>query len=139
MSYSPVKFVFFIKSRLIFNVFYCFTMFVYKHFTNITGIQFKNSYNQKCEKFIWICIHLKIYSFQYVFISICTHFNVCSFQYIFISICIHFSIYSFECIGSNFFFHIFITQKQSFDFFCKSIDDRFICVLKNKNAQENQK
>ena len=109
----------------------------------------ENSYDQKCEIFIWICIHLNIYSFQYVFISICIHLNIYSFQYIFISICIHFNMHSFECIGrfSNFYSHIFITQKQSFDFFCKSID-RFICdkdlrltnlVLKNKNAQENQK
>ena len=27
MSYSPVKFAFFLKSRLIFNIFYCFCMF----------------------------------------------------------------------------------------------------------------
>ena len=73
-----MKFVFFVKSRLIFNVFYCFTMFVYKHFTNFTGIQLENSYDQQCEIFIWICIHLNIYSFQfqYVFIWIYIHLNV---------------------------------------------------------------
>ena len=37
-SYSSVKFVFFLKSRLIFNVFYCFCMFVNKDFANFTGI-----------------------------------------------------------------------------------------------------
>ena len=78
--------------------------------------------------FIWIYIHFNMYSFQYVFISMCIHFNIYSFQYIFISKCIHFNLYSFECIErfSNFYLQIFITQKQSFDFFCKLID-RFIC------------
>ena len=37
-SYSPVMFAFFLKSRLIFNIFYCFCMFVNKHFGNFTGI-----------------------------------------------------------------------------------------------------
>ena len=37
-SYSPVKFAFFLKSRLIFNIFFCFCMFVNKHFANFTGI-----------------------------------------------------------------------------------------------------
>ena len=32
-SYLPVKFVFFVKIRLIFNVFHCLCMFVNKHFT----------------------------------------------------------------------------------------------------------
>ena len=31
-SYLPVKFVFLLKSRLLFNAFYCFCMFVNKHF-----------------------------------------------------------------------------------------------------------
>ena len=31
-SYSPVNFEYFFKSRLIFNVFHCFYMFVNKHF-----------------------------------------------------------------------------------------------------------
>ena len=31
-SYSPLKFVFFLKSSLLFNLFYCFCMFVNKHF-----------------------------------------------------------------------------------------------------------
>ena len=30
--YLPVRFVFFLKSRLLFNIFYCFCMFVSKHF-----------------------------------------------------------------------------------------------------------
>ena len=34
----PVKFVFFLKNRLIFNIIYCFCMFVNKHFANFTGI-----------------------------------------------------------------------------------------------------
>ena len=34
--YSPVKFVFFLKSRQLFNVLYCFFMFVNKHFANFT-------------------------------------------------------------------------------------------------------
>ena len=38
LSYSPVMFAFFLKSRLIFNIFYCFFMFVNKHFENFTGI-----------------------------------------------------------------------------------------------------
>ena len=38
LSYSLVKFVYFVKSRLIFNIFYCFCMFVNKHFVNFTGI-----------------------------------------------------------------------------------------------------
>ena len=32
LSYSPIRFVFFFKSRLLFNVSYCFCMFVNKHF-----------------------------------------------------------------------------------------------------------
>ena len=39
----PVEFVFFLKSRLIFNIFYCFCMFVNKHFANFTGIKLENS------------------------------------------------------------------------------------------------
>ena len=35
MSYLPVKFVLFLKSRLIFKIFYCFCMFVNKHFANL--------------------------------------------------------------------------------------------------------
>ena len=35
MSYSPVKFVFFLKSRQLFNVFYRFNMFVNKHFAKV--------------------------------------------------------------------------------------------------------
>ena len=31
-SYSPVKFTYFLKSRLLFNILYCFCMFVNKHF-----------------------------------------------------------------------------------------------------------
>ena len=71
---------------------------------------------------ILICIPFSIYSFQYVFISICIDFNVYSFQYVFISM------YSFECIGrfSIFYLDTFITQKQSYDFFRKSLD-KFIC------------
>ena len=38
LSYSPVKFSFFLKSRLIFNILYYFCMFVNKHFANFTGI-----------------------------------------------------------------------------------------------------
>ena len=80
-----MKFVFFVKSRLIFNAFYCFTMFVYKHFTNIT----RKFLRPKMRKF---------------------HLNMCSFEYIFISvsICIHLNIYSFECIErfSNFYLRI---------------------------------
>ena len=34
LSYSPVKFVFFLKSRLLLNVLYCFCLFVNKHFAN---------------------------------------------------------------------------------------------------------
>ena len=36
-SYLPVKFAFFSKSRLIFNVFYCFCIFVNKHL-QISGL-----------------------------------------------------------------------------------------------------
>ena len=32
----PVKLAFFLKSRLLFNIFYCFCMFVNKHFANST-------------------------------------------------------------------------------------------------------
>ena len=47
-SYSPVKFVFFLKSRLLFNVFYCFCMFVNKLFqslrvTNSRILRIKNA------------------------------------------------------------------------------------------------
>ena len=35
-SYLPVKFVNFLKSRLIFNIFYCFWMFINKLFTYLT-------------------------------------------------------------------------------------------------------
>ena len=42
MSYSPVKFVFFLKSRLLFNLFHCLCLFANKHCyfyinTNIKG------------------------------------------------------------------------------------------------------
>ena len=33
----PVKFVFFLKRRLLFNAFYCFCMFVNKHVAIFTG------------------------------------------------------------------------------------------------------
>ena len=36
-SYSPANFVPFLKSRLLFSAFYCFCMFVSKHFTNFTS------------------------------------------------------------------------------------------------------
>ena len=38
-----VKFVFFLKIRLLFKVFYCFCMFVNKHFPNSTSKQLDNS------------------------------------------------------------------------------------------------
>ena len=38
-----VKFVNFMKSRLIFNIFYCFWMFVNKHFTYLTRIHISKS------------------------------------------------------------------------------------------------
>ena len=41
-SYVPVKFVDFIKSRLIFNIFYCFGMFVNKFFTYLTCAYLKS-------------------------------------------------------------------------------------------------
>ena len=37
-SYAPVKLVFFLKSRLIFNISYCFCMFVNKHFANVASV-----------------------------------------------------------------------------------------------------
>ena len=44
-SYLPVKFVFFLKSRLLFSVFYCFCVFVNKHFI-ISGVHIsKNEQN----------------------------------------------------------------------------------------------
>ena len=36
-SYFHVKFVFFLEGRLLFNVFYCFYVFVNKHFANFTS------------------------------------------------------------------------------------------------------
>ena len=110
-SYSPLKFVFFVKSRLIFNVSLCFTMFVYKHFTNFRGIQLENSYALK-----WIYIEMNIYSNEYIFkwkFHIFDHKNIHS-------ICIHFNMYSFECIErfSNFYLHICdkdLRQKLSFE------------------------
>ena len=45
----PCKFLyFFLKIRLLFNVFYCFCMFVIKNFTNFTG-WLENSLNQELE------------------------------------------------------------------------------------------
>ena len=43
MSYSPVKFVFFLKSRLIFNRFYCFCTFVNKHYKHSQTLRVYNS------------------------------------------------------------------------------------------------
>ena len=48
-SYSPLKFVFFLKSRLLFNVLYCFCMFVNKHFANLK-CSYENCYNEMCYK-----------------------------------------------------------------------------------------
>ena len=45
LEFLPVKFVFFLKSWLIFKTFYCFCMFVNKHFIN-TG-----AYISKCEQY----------------------------------------------------------------------------------------
>ena len=45
-----MKFVFFLKSRLIFKIFYCFCMFVYKYFINTGGwyvSKSKRYYNAK--------------------------------------------------------------------------------------------
>ena len=36
-SYSPAQFIFFLKSRLLLNVFHCFCMFLNKYFANFTG------------------------------------------------------------------------------------------------------
>ena len=36
--FHVVNFAFFLKISLLFNVFYCFYMFVNKHFANFTGI-----------------------------------------------------------------------------------------------------
>ena len=51
-SYSPVKFVFFLKNRLFFNEFYCFWLFVNKHFANLTGKKIEN-WNFQGVTFIW--------------------------------------------------------------------------------------
>ena len=54
MSFLPVKFVFFLKSRLLFNVFYCFCMFVNKHFTYLRCANLKAWKVLKCA----ICVLL---------------------------------------------------------------------------------
>ena len=43
VTISKINFVFFVKDRLIFNVFYCFCMFVNKYFANFTGKSLENS------------------------------------------------------------------------------------------------
>ena len=52
-SYSPVKFVFFLKGRLLFNVRYCVRMFVNKHFAYL-----KCPYLKKW-KVLWCGIWIK--------------------------------------------------------------------------------
>ena len=44
MSYLPVKFVCFLKSRLVFNIFYCFLMFINKHFIYLGCASLKNEW-----------------------------------------------------------------------------------------------
>ena len=67
LSYLRVKFVNFLNSRLIFNIF-CFWMFVNKHFTYITCTYFKKW------NVLWCEIFSKYFHLQ---AKILTHFQVC--------------------------------------------------------------
>ena len=42
-SYSPVKLIFLLKSRLLCNVFYCFCVFVNKYVANFAGKKLEDS------------------------------------------------------------------------------------------------
>ena len=72
-SYSPVNSVFFLKSRLIFNVFYCFCMFVNKHFAYLYCAYLKRWKVLKCTIcvvliFIWRWMHCKIFMSALVYL-----------------------------------------------------------------------
>ena len=56
-SYLPVKFVFFLKVRLLFNIFYCFSMFGNKHFINPGCVYLKKLAELQWETFgiLFLC------------------------------------------------------------------------------------
>ena len=65
LSYSPIQFVFFLKSRLFFNIFCCFWMFVNKHFANftVTRVYFRVYYfymNRNWQENFHICISVPL-------------------------------------------------------------------------------
>ena len=75
MGYPPIKFVFFLKSRLLFNVFYCLCMFVSKYFTYLQCTYVKEWRVLQCAIFMLVflyegkCIanysHLHKFTFKY--------------------------------------------------------------------------
>ena len=75
MSYSPIKFVFFLKSWLIFNIFYCFCRLVNKHSANFTDILLENSQDQEYKIFrvVFLCGHEQIGRFS--------NLHQCTFKY----------------------------------------------------------
>ena len=67
-SYLPAKFVFFLKSGLIFERFCCFCMFVNKHFTNA------GAYNSKSKR----CLNAKHLAYYfYIKTKISLGFHIC--------------------------------------------------------------
>ena len=66
-SYSPVKLVIFLKSRLLFNVFYCFCMFLNKHFTNL-----KYAYLKK-----WKLLCVIMWYYFYMKTNVLLDFHIC--------------------------------------------------------------
>ena len=67
-SYLPAKFVFFLKSRLLFNIFYSFCMFVNKHFI------LSNTHNSKSK---W-CDNAKLLEYYfYVKKKMSVDFQIC--------------------------------------------------------------
>ena len=67
-SYLSAKFVFFLKSRLLFNIFYCFCIFVNKHFIYLAA------HNSTCK----YCYNAKLSAdYFYVKTKISIDFQIC--------------------------------------------------------------
>ena len=80
MSYLPVKFVFFLKIRLLFNTFCCFSMFGNKHFINLGCIYLKKWAELWWETFgiLFLCEDEDIGRFSYL--HYCTLRRVAQYQ-----------------------------------------------------------